>query len=185
MIYIDEETGIRVYIQRPYKGRSRLDTPEIRDDVGVIEIEDDPKPADFTEDTYYAEEDWQAVERPYVIYNRRPAEQIAATRWAKIKQLRDTLTDTGGCLVSGKWFHSDPKSKVQQIALAMAGAAAPAIPWKTMDGSFVTLTPTLVSQIFQAQMVREQTIFAHAESLRADPNADINAGWPEHCHEVL
>lgn len=174
-MFIDNDTKLRVDIQRPYKDFSRLDTPEIRAMANVVEIPDPTPPEDFSEDTYFRTEQNDA---PYVIFTKRPAEQIAATRWNKIKNLRDTLTDNGGCLVSGKWYHSDPKSKVQQLALTMAGAAVPAIPWKTMDGSFVTLTATLVGQLFQAQMVREQTIFAHAEALKADPTADINAGWP-------
>ena len=178
MIYIDQETGKMVNINAPYKGRSRLDTPEIRAAVGVIGIEEDAPPAGWSYDTHDRREDWEATQRPYIIYTRKSDEQISATRWGKIKQKRDELTDNGGCLVAGKWYHSDPKSKVQQIALTMVGAALPATPWKTMDGSFITLTPTLVGQLFQAQMVREQTIFAHAEALKADPEADINAGWP-------
>lgn len=174
-IYIDNETKRRVNIYYAYKEFSRLDSPEIRARANVVEIPDPTPPADFSEDTYFRTEQNDA---PYVVYTKRPAEQIAATRWNKIKDLRDTLTDSGGCLVSDKWYHSDPKSKVQQLALTMAGAAVPAIPWKTMDGSFVTLTATLVGQLFHAQMVREQAIFAHAEALKDDPNADINAGWP-------
>jgi hypothetical protein len=122
---------------------------------------------------------WANVQ-PYLDLFSAEAARVptADERWAKIKALRDELTDNGGCLVSGKWFHSDAKSKQQQMALAMVGAALPATPWKTMDGSFVTLDPSIVGQIFQAQMAREQGIFAHAEVLKADPLADINTGWP-------
>lgn len=102
-----------------------------------------------------------------------------AERWEKIKANRDEITDNGGCLVAGKWYHTDPKSKQQQMALTMAGAGLPAVPWKTMDGTFITLTPAIVGQIFQAQMIREQAIFAHAELLRSTPSADIDAGWPD------
>lgn len=106
-------------------------------------------------------------------------EHLALVRWQKIKQKRDELTDNGGCLVGGKWYHTDTKSKQQQMALTMLGAAIPAnLQWKTMDGSFITMTQTLAAQLFAAQITREQTIFAHAEALKADINSDINAGWP-------
>lgn len=107
-----------------------------------------------------------------------PIPMTPAERWANIKQLRDELQDNGGCLVGDKWFHTDTKSKQQQMALVMLGASIPAgLQWKTMDGSFVTMTQTLAGQLFVAQAQREQTIFAHAEALKADPNADISAGW--------
>lgn len=180
MIYIDQETGKRVNIHAPYKGRSRLDTPEIRAAVGVVGIENDPPPSDFNYDAYTVREDWETTARPYTIYERKSDEQIAAIRWEKIKQKRDTLTSTGGCKVGDKWYHSDTHSKVQQLALVSAGTNLPAgIQWKTMDGTFVTMTTELAASLFFAQMAQEQAIFAHAESLKADLTADINAGWPE------
>ena len=140
------------------------------------EIADPAPPADYSDDIYYRTEQDDA---PYVVYTRKSDEQIQAVHWQKIKQTRDELTDNGGCLVGGKWFHTDTKSKQQQMALTMLGAAIPAnLQWKTMDGSFITMTQTLAAQLFAAQITREQTIFAHAEALKADINADIDAGWP-------
>lgn len=140
------------------------------------EVPDPAPPADYSDETYYRTEQEDA---PYVVYTRKPDEQIQAARWIRIKAKRDDLTDNGGCLVGGKWFHTDTKSKQQQMALTMMGASLPAnLLWKTMDGSFVTMTPALAGQLFAAQITREQIIFSHAESLRADINADINAGWP-------
>lgn len=174
-MYIDNKTKLRVNIHAPYGGFSKLDSDTIRTKVGVIEVADPIPPAG------YNDEDWHRTEQdasPYVVFTKKADEQIAASRWKKIKQLRDDLTENGGCFVAGKWFHSDAKSKQQQMALAMVGAALPSVPWKTMDGSFITLTPEIVSQVFQAQMVREQTIFAIAEAKRVDPDVDLNAGWP-------
>lgn len=140
------------------------------------EIADPAPPADYSDDLYYRTEQDDA---PYVVYTRKSDEQIQAARWTKIKAKRDELTDNGGCLVGGKWFHTDTKSKQQQMALTMLGASIPAnLQWKTMDGTFATMTQTLAGQLFGAQIAREQAIFAHAESLKADINADINAGWP-------
>lgn len=77
MIYIDQETGRMVNIHAPYKGRSRLDTQEIRSEVGVIEVEEDPAPADYDSEFYNRREDWDAVQRPYIIYERRSDEEVA------------------------------------------------------------------------------------------------------------
>lgn len=174
-IWIDDVTKLRVNIHAPYGGFSRLDTPEIRARAGVVKVPEPEKPEDYSEDIYIRHE---LQEFPYVAYERKSDAQIAAVRWGKIKTKRDELTDNGGCFVSGKWYHSDAKSKQQQMVLAMVGASLPAIPWKTMDGSFVTLTPAIVGQLFQAQMAREQVIFGHAEMLNATPSADIESGWP-------
>lgn len=181
-IWIDETTKKRVNIMAPYKGFSRLDTPEIRERAGLIEVPEPTPPSDYSEDTYYRTEQDEA---PYVVYTRKSDEQIAAVRWQRIKAKRDDLTDNGGCLVDGKWFHSDAKSKRQQIALVIMGASIPAgLMWKTMDGSFVAMTQALAGQVFSAQTAREQSIFAHAEALNADPEADIDAGWPAR-YEVI
>lgn len=142
-----------------------------------IEKHGEPSPPDgYSEETHIRTEQDDA---PYVVYTKKSDEAIAAIRWQKIKPKRDDLTKNGGCRVAGKWFHSDTDSKQQQMALTMLGASIPAnLQWKTMDGSFVTMTQTLAGQLFQAQIGREQAIFAHAETLKADPNADIDTGWP-------
>lgn len=105
--------------------------------------------------------------------------------WTEIKTIRDTKIQTGGYQASGKWFHSDTFSRTQQMALVMMGASVPAIKWKTMDGSFVTMTQGLAGAIFQAAAAHDAAIFGHAEALRAqvdaasDPSTiDIHAGWP-------
>lgn len=140
--------------------------------LGISEVEE-PTPQD--PDRFDRVETDDA---PYVAYVARPAEQVAAIRWEKIKQLRDSLIEYGGCLVQGHWFHSDVRSKQQQIALVMMGASIPAgLQWKTMDGSFVTMTQALAAELFAAQAAREQAIFATAEAKRRD-NSPISDGWP-------
>lgn len=104
--------------------------------------------------------------------------------WDKIKALRDAKTQDGGCRVGENWFHSDTFSRTQQIGLTLMGnAMPPGIMWKTMAGTFVEMTPTLAAQIFAAVAAQDTAIFAHAEALRAqaqaDPDAvDITVGWP-------
>jgi hypothetical protein len=89
-IYIDQETLKRVNIHAPYKGRSKLDTPEIRAAVGVIEIPDPVAPEDYSPDTHYMTEQDDA---PYVIYTMKSPEQIQALMLAKYEQALDEHLD--------------------------------------------------------------------------------------------
>ncbi|MCG9022866.1 DUF4376 domain-containing protein [Laribacter hongkongensis] len=57
--------------------------------------------------------------------------------------------------------------------------------WKTMDGSFVTMTQTLAQQVLAAGAASDQAIFAAAETHKAvmeastDPASyDFSGGWP-------
>lgn len=79
MIYIDQETGKRVNPNAPYKGFSRLETPEQFLKAGVISIEDDPIPEGSIKnpDLYTIQEDWETSQRPYTVYTRKSDEQIA------------------------------------------------------------------------------------------------------------
>lgn len=109
-----------------------------------------------------------------------------ATAWGAIKAERDRRK-AGGVKVGAKWFHSDDASRIQQLALVMMGAGLPAgLQWKTMDGSFITMTPALAQQVFTGQAASDQAIFAVAEGHRvameasADPAAyDHSTGWPK------
>ncbi|UUZ75545.1 DUF4376 domain-containing protein [Polaromonas sp. P1(28)-13] len=115
----------------------------------------------------------------------RTSVQIKAQQWARIKALRDARK-VGGVQVGDKWFHSDEASRIQQIGLVMMGANLPAdLQWKTMDGSFVTMTQTLAMQIFGAAAASDQATFGKAEQHRtameasSDPEAyDFTPGWP-------
>lgn len=109
-----------------------------------------------------------------------------ASVWAQIQAIRDYKTGGGIHLAgSGYWFNTDPASRIQYLALMMLGANMPAgIMWKTMTGAFVQMTPSLVTQVFGTLVQSDQTIFAHAETLKAqmmasaDPSLfDFTAGW--------
>jgi hypothetical protein len=127
---------------------------------------------------------WQAGGETPTVENKR------AATWYAIRAKRDALSAHGGYKVTvdgvEKWFHSDPKSQIQQLGLKEAGAGIPAgLKWKTMDGSFVTMTPTLAVQIFGSAMAQDAAIFQAAETHRAameaaaDPLAyDYTRGWP-------
>lgn len=114
---------------------------------------------------------------------------LAAARqkaWERIKAERDRRTTQGGYTVAGKWYHSDTFSRTQQMGLVMLGQNIPAgTQWKTMDGSFVAMTPALAAQVFSAATANDIAIFAAAETHKAameasaDPATyDFGAGWP-------
>jgi len=106
--------------------------------------------------------------------------------WEKIKAMRDIRTQTGGYQAAGKWFNSDTFSRSQQLGLVLMGANIPnGLQWKTMDGSFITMTQTLAGQIFAAAAAQDQATFAQAEThnaaMRASANPstyDFSGGWP-------
>jgi hypothetical protein len=113
--------------------------------------------------------------------------QVKSAKWEIIKIERDRRTDQGGYKVGTKWFHSDHKSRSQQLGLVLLGASIPAnLQWKTMDGSFVTMTQTLAQQILAAGAASDQAIFSAAETHKAameasdDPASyDFSTGWPK------
>jgi hypothetical protein len=112
--------------------------------------------------------------------------QAKELMWERIKAERDRRKLEGGYTSGGKWFHSDTFSRTQQIGLVMLGSNIPAnTPWKTMDGSFVTMTQTLANQVFGAAAAQDLATFAAAEGHKAamqasaDPMAyNFSDGWP-------
>lgn len=114
-----------------------------------------------------------------------PAPPTAPQVWEHIKAERDRRK-AGGVKVGAKWFHTDDASRIQNMTLNMMGASIPAnLQWKTMDGSFVTMTQVLAGQVFQAVALLDMQAFTKAEEHRIameasnDPaNYDFSAGWP-------
>lgn len=102
-------------------------------------------------------------------------QQAITSKWEAIKAERDKRKAGGVKVVvdgADKWFHSDDPSRIQHIGLVMMGVNIPPnLQWKTMDGTFVTMTQTLANQIFQAVSIADQTIFAKAEQLKAEMEA--------------
>lgn len=105
--------------------------------------------------------------------------------WRMIQAERDRRK-YNGVKVGAYWFHTDDPSRIQQIGLVMMGASLPPIQWKTLGGQFVTMTPTLAMQIFQATAAQDIALFTIAEQHRAammqlsHPSAyDFSGGWPE------
>ena len=103
-----------------------------------------------------------------------------------IKSTRDNKIQSGGYEVEGKWFHSDTVSRSQQTGLYLMGESVPAgLMWKTMDGSFVEMTPVLAQKIFFAAAIQDSVLFQYAESLHQQvkesnnpEQIDIVNNWP-------
>lgn len=117
-----------------------------------------------------------------------PLPQVQAAMWDAIQAEREARK-LEGLPLNSKRFHSDADSRIQQLGLVMLGENIPAgLQWKTMDGSFVEMTPTLAQQIFTGTAQRDTSIFAAAEAHRAAMLAlswqdaqqyDYSQGWPE------
>src|SRR5690554_4415605 len=99
--------------------------------------------------------------------------------WTAIKAERDRRQSEGGFLVDGYWFHSDTKSRIQQMALKDSARDLIAaggteddplttldgvqIHWKLLDGSFVPMTAGLAIRIVDAAKQQEAALFQVAE----------------------
>lgn len=127
------------------------------------------------------------------------AAEVKAGKCGLIKAERDRRK-AGGFKVGALWFHSDADSRIQHLGLkdkardVLAGGGAMTdnlsilgqpVRWKTMDGSFATVTAQFAFDIVAAAGDLDARLFAVAETHRAameaaaDPSAyDFSAGWP-------
>lgn len=114
--------------------------------------------------------------------------------WESIKAERDRRAAMG-VKVGAHWFHSDQKSRTQQLGLVLLGQNIPqGLQWKTLTYTpppvFVTMTPALAIAIVQATAASDTAIFTAAEVHRmamessATPELyDYSTGWPTSIEE--
>ena len=115
-------------------------------------------------------------------------EKIYEEKWDQIKEIRTFKMNDGVLLQSiGKWFHTDPDSKQQIHAMVTANVIGmyKVTAWKTLDNTYVQLTPPLLLQVFGALLENEARLFEigklHYGSLytSSDPvNYDPASQWP-------
>lgn len=139
--------------------------------------------------TWHATAIQEAIDSGTIIEDWQTQEEILKLRAADIKGIRDQRMQSGGfpVLVDGvtKWFHSDTASRSQQLALAQAGASIPTgLMWKTMDGTYVTMTSELAQLIIYHAIMQESATYMYAETLLADSSLDYTLGWPAIYGEV-
>jgi hypothetical protein len=87
-MFIDQVTLKRVNIDAPYAGRSKLDTPEIRAEVGVIEI---PDPFRESDETHYVQE---LDDPPYISNTQKDPAVLDAMYKQRVKQIRASTLET-------------------------------------------------------------------------------------------
>ena len=115
-------------------------------------------------------------------------EKIYEEKWDQIKAVRTFKMNDGVLIQSiGKWFHTDLYSKQQIQALVVANIIGiyKTTAWKTLDNTYVQLTPMLLLQVFGAMLENESRLFdigkLHYESLytSSDPaNYGPTSQWP-------
>lgn len=118
-----------------------------------------------------------------------PIEQRRAAVWDAIKTERDRRAAMG-VKVGAHWYHSDQKSRTQQLGLVTLGQNIPAgLQWKTLSYSpnpvFVTMTPALAQGIVMSTAASDTAIFTAAEVHRmtmeasaAPQDYNFSTGWP-------
>lgn len=147
---------------------------------------------------------WSFEPNSKSIYKKSfPKENIEVLReraWNSIQEIRDGLKSKG-VQVEGKWFHSDSDSRIQYLALkdisrdildsggdisSLIKISNRSVDWKTMDGSFITLTVGLVLEIVKKLAELDNTLFLvaqnHKEKMLAakDPSVySYKQGWPK------
>lgn len=198
------KNGQIVNIEAPFTGVDGIQypanflvgaAPETLADFNIVEIED---PIALDEKYYYnsLNADGTYISTP------KSKEQILGPIKSAIKAKRNYLTSTGGYQVGDNWYHSDNISRAQQTGLALLGANLPQVEWKTMAGTYVTMTPELALEILSAATKSDIAIFKVAknhidtlEAINEDPLAineetaeemitrisayDWEADWPE------
>ena len=115
-------------------------------------------------------------------------EKIYKEKWEKIKEIRTFKMNDGVLIQSiGKWFHTDPDSKQQIHVMVTANVIGmyKVTAWKTLDNTYVQLTPPLLLQVFGAMLENEARLFEigklHYDMLHTsqDPaNYDPTSQWP-------
>ena len=98
-------------------------------------------------------------------------EQQQDEMWEQIKAMRyDNLRHGVYAKSVGKWFQTDDATRLQYLALALesvTGGFKRPISWKTMDNSFLQLTPELLREIMQTMHDDEEADFINAEKHKA------------------
>jgi hypothetical protein len=106
-------------------------------------------------------------------------------KWARIQEKRDACFE-GGVKRGGLWYQTDVASRIRWLAFAGMKANLPAdINWRTMDGTLILLTQTLVGNIVDDINAKDIAAINNAEALKvlvdaspAPKSVDITTGWP-------
>ena len=121
-----------------------------------------------------AAHEWDEANRQWRLDAARAARLKAEQQdemWERIKDKRyDNLRHGVYAKSIGKWFQTDDATRLQYLALALesvTGGFKKPINWKTMDNSFLMLTPELLREIMQTMHDDEEADFINAEKHKA------------------
>lgn len=205
MYYYDQLTGEFGISLQDARMRANTSAPEGSTVIGTLVGYQDGNPPDHNRMTHVAVEvaptmvggaltqQWRIDELPQeqVAQNLTRAREAA---WEAIKAERDRRAGLG-VKVGQHWFHSDQKSRTQQLGLVLLGANIPAgLQWKTLTLTpppvFVPMTQQLAQAIVSATAASDTAIFTAAEvhriaveSSTAPQNYDFSTGWPTSIEE--
>jgi hypothetical protein len=117
--------------------------------------------------------------------------EIKATKWIQIKLERDRR-ESGGYLVGGTWYHSDPQSLMKYNTLlsmaiekSLPASTVVSANWKDMSGSFSVMTVAKLREIRDVGVTKISQIYTAAETHRVTMELsetpetyDYLSGWP-------
>jgi len=119
-----------------------------------------------------------------------PLAEVKAAKTAAIRQHRDALTEDH-ISIDGNHYHSDPKSRIQQMGLAKLAAndAIPAgLQWMTKNNGPVLMTSAIALQFEPVTLAHDVALFSaaqvHIDAVEALDSTqevldyDFAAGWP-------
>lgn len=205
MKYHDQLTGEFGISLQDARMRANTSAPEGSAIIGTLVGYQDGNPPEHNRITHVAVEVAPTIVGGVLTQQWRidplPQEQAAqnltrarAAAWEAIKAERDRRAGLG-VKVGQHWFHSDQKSRTQQLGLVLLGANIPAgLQWKTLTLTpppvFVPMTQQLAQAIVSATAASDTAIFTAAEvhriaveSSTAPQNYDFSTGWPTSIEE--
>lgn len=118
---------------------------------------------------------------PTRVWFREPAPPPPPVDWPAVVSARRYYAEISGCSYNG-WpvaTDRDSQSKISAAySLARDGYWAPGSGWKFADGVYRILTQEQVIALALTVSAHVQACFANEALLMADPDADIESGWP-------
>lgn len=205
MYYYDQLTGEFGISGQDACMRANTSAPEGSLVIGTLVGYQDGNPPEHNHLTHVAVEvaptivggvltqQWRIDQLP----QEQAAQNLARAReaaWEAIEAERDRRAGLG-VKVGQHWFHSDQKSRTQQLGLVLLGANISAgLQWKTLTLTpstvFVVMTQQLAQAIVSATAASDTAIFTAAEvhriaveSSTAPQNYDFSTGWPTSIEE--
>lgn len=135
---------------------------------------------------------WDEDQKEWILDEDRLENRLEKERqevWEQIKKVRYQHQQTGVYLANvDKWFHSDQESVInyQMVGNFIRSPNYVPVDWKTMDNSFIKMTPEIYESVMLAIFTKGQHDFKVAEMHRLalwehlEPyQYDYSTGWSD------